>query len=95
VVTKFSLERVLRNRKTTVHSVEWAWELSGFGLYITTTNAMKSGALTDFVAEWTPTTLAEEEEGQPTDLPGNADSDDWSCTLMNHSGTSDTEGCDG
>jgi hypothetical protein len=50
---------------------------AGFGLHSTSTNTIKSCALTDFVAEWTPTTLVEEEEGQPTDLPGNADSDDW------------------
>jgi hypothetical protein len=41
--------------------VEWSLELSGFDLHFTNTSTIKSKALADFVAEWTPTRIAGEE----------------------------------
>ena len=71
VVTAFPLERVLHNRSATGHVEEWSLELSGFNLYFANTKAIKSKAMADFLAEWTPTHDAEEEP--QSSLPGSED----------------------
>ena len=75
VVTSFSLERVLRNRSATGRIAEWALELSGFDLHFTNTQVIKSRALAESDAEWTPSP-ANEEEAQSS-LPGDEDPDHW------------------
>ena len=55
VVTSYPLERILRNHEATGRIVEWALELSGFDITFVNTHVIKSKALAEFVAEWTPT----------------------------------------
>ena len=55
VVTRFPLQRILRNPKATGRIVEWALELSRFGLKFESTSTIQSRALAEFIAEWTPT----------------------------------------
>ena len=55
VVTRFPLQSILRNPKATGRIVEWALELSSFGLTFESTSTMQSRALAEFIAEWTPT----------------------------------------
>ena len=54
--------------------MEWALELSRFGLKFESTSAIKSRALADFIAEWTSTP---DEEVQETSYPGKEASSHW------------------
>lgn len=54
VVTTYPLGPILRNREGTGRVVKWAVELAEFDLHFVSCQAIKSHALTDFVAEWTP-----------------------------------------
>ena len=54
VVTRFPLQRILRNPGATGRIVEWALELSSFGLKFETTSTIQSRALAEFIAEWMP-----------------------------------------
>nr|BBF89922.1 putative GAG-POL precursor, RIRE2 [Oryza sativa f. spontanea] len=54
VVTSYPLGQILRNREGTGRVVKWAIELSEFDLHFEPRHAIKSQALADFVAEWTP-----------------------------------------
>ena len=54
-VTRFSLQRILRNPEATGRIVEWALELSSFGLKFESTSTIQSRALAEFIAEWMPT----------------------------------------
>ena len=54
--------------------MEWALELSSFGLKFESTSMIKSRALAEFIAEWTSTP---DEEIQETTLPGKETSRDW------------------
>nr|AAM74243.1 Putative retroelement [Oryza sativa Japonica Group] len=54
VVTSYPLGQILHNREGTGRVVKWAIELSEFDLHFEPCHAIKSQALTDFVAEWTP-----------------------------------------
>ena len=56
VVTRLPLRRILRNPEATGSIVEWALELSSFGLKFESTSTIQSRALVQFIAEWTPTT---------------------------------------
>ena len=67
VVTHFPLQRILRNPKAIGRIVEWALELSSFGLKFESTSTIQSRALAEFIAEWTPTP---DEERTETTLPG-------------------------
>lgn len=73
VVTSYPLERILRNWDVTGRIAEWALELSRFDLSFVSMHTIKSRALAEFVAEWTPTPLDEE----VTSLPGKEDPDHW------------------
>ena len=53
--------------------MEWALELSSFGLKFESTSTIKSEALAEFIAEWTSTP---DEEIQETTLPGKETSRD-------------------
>src|SRR5438105_6904961 len=53
VVTSYPLERILRNREATGRVAKWAVELGAFDIQFVSAQAIKSQALTDFVAEWT------------------------------------------
>ena len=55
VVTRFPLKRILQNPEATGRIVEWALELSSFGLKFESTSTIQSRALAEFIAEWTPT----------------------------------------
>ena len=55
VVTRFPLQRILRNPEATGRIVEWALELSSFGLKFESTSSIQSKALVEFIAEWTLT----------------------------------------
>ena len=67
VVTRFPLQRILRNPEATGRKVEWALELSIFGLKFESTSTIQSRALAEFIVEWTPTPNEEELE---TTIPG-------------------------
>jgi hypothetical protein len=53
VVTVFSLEDILCNRDATGRISKWAVELGALNIDFTPCKAIKSQALTDFIAEWT------------------------------------------
>ena len=74
VVTRFPLQRILRNPEATGRIVEWALELSSFDLKYESTSTIQSRALAEFIAEWTPTP---DEEVPETSLPGKETTDDW------------------
>ena len=54
---------------------EWSLELSGFDLHFANTKTIKSMAMADFLAKWTPTPDAGEEP--QSSLPGNEDHGRW------------------
>ena len=62
VVTASPLQAILHNREATGRIAKWATELAEFDLTFVSTHAIKSRALADFVAEWTPTPEVEREE---------------------------------
>ena len=68
VVTRFPLNRILQNPEATGRIVEWALELSSFGLKFESTSTIQSRALAEFIAEWTPTPdeVAATSEGERT-----------------------------
>jgi hypothetical protein len=74
VVTHFPLQRILRNPEAIGKIVEWALELSSFDLKFESTSTIRSRALAEFIAEWTPTP---DEEVPETSLPGKEIVDDW------------------
>ena len=74
VVTCFPLQRILRNPEATGRIVEWALELSSFGLKFESTSTIQSRALTEFIAEWMPTP---DEEVTETALPGKESPQEW------------------
>ena len=51
----FPLQRILRNPEATGRIVEWALELSNFGLKFESTSTIQSRELLEFIAEWMPT----------------------------------------
>ena len=55
VVTRLPLHRILHNPDATGRIVEWALELSSFGLSFKSTSTIKSRALAEFIADWTAT----------------------------------------
>lgn len=67
VVTRFPLQRILRNPEANGRIVEWALELSSFGLKFESASTIQSRALVEFIAEWTPTL---DEEVLETVTPG-------------------------
>nr|CAH67052.1 OSIGBa0127A14.4 [Oryza sativa] len=72
VVTSYPLGQILRNREGTGRVVKWAIELSEFDLHFEPRHAIKSQALADFVAEWTPapeTVSIPEASTDPSQLP--------------------------
>src|SRR4051812_2033931 len=50
VVTRFPLKRILQNPEATGRIVEWALELSSFGLKFESTSTIQSRALAEFIA---------------------------------------------
>ena len=54
--------------------MEWALELSNFGLKFESTSTIQSRALAEFIAEWTPTP---DEEVTETPLPGKESPQEW------------------
>ena len=74
VVTRFPLQRILRNPEATGRIVEWALELSTFGLKFESTSMIQSSALAEFIAEWTPTP---DEEVTETVIPGKESPQEW------------------
>nr|ABA98939.1 transposon protein, putative, unclassified [Oryza sativa Japonica Group] len=72
VVTSYPLGQILHNREGTGRVVKWAIELSEFDLHFEPRHAIKSQALADFVAEWTPapeTVSMPEASANPSQLP--------------------------
>ena len=74
VVTRFPLKRILQNPEATGRIVEWALELSSFGLKFESTATIQSRALAEFIAEWTPTP---DEEIPETSIPVKEASKEW------------------
>nr|CAE02097.1 OSJNBa0020I02.4 [Oryza sativa Japonica Group] len=75
VVTSYPLGQILHNREGTGRVVRWAIELSEFDLRFEPRHAIKSQALADFVAEWTPApepVSAPEASSGPPQLPHTA-----------------------
>ena len=73
VVTRLPLQRILHNPDTTGRIVEWALELSSFGLKFESTSTIQSRVLAEFIVEWTS---MPDEEIQETALPGRETSRD-------------------
>src|SRR3954466_4084187 len=74
VVTRFPLKRILQNPEATGRIVEWALELSMFGLQLESTSTIQSRALAEFIAEWTPTP---DEDIPETSIPAKEASKEW------------------
>src|SRR3954469_6144190 len=74
VVTRFPLKRILQNPEAMGRIVEWALELSSFGLKFESTSTIQSRALAEFIAEWTPTP---DEEIPETSIPGKEANKEW------------------
>ena len=74
VVTRFPLQRILRNPEATGRIVEWALELSSFRLKYESTSTIQSRALAEFIAEWTPTP---DDEAPETILSDKEAPKDW------------------
>ena len=74
VVTCLPLQQILHNPDATRRIVEWALELSSFGLKFEITSMIHSRVLADFIAEWTS---MPDEEIQETALPGKEADCDW------------------
>ena len=74
IVTRFPMQRILRNPDATGRIVEWALALSSFDLKFESTATIQSRALAEFIAEWTPT---KDEEIQETTLPGKETNEEW------------------
>src|SRR4051812_10356293 len=74
VVTRFPLKRILHNPEATGRIVEWALDLSSFGLKFESTSTIQSRALAEFIAEWTPTP---DEEIQETSAPVQEATSEW------------------
>ena len=74
VVTRFPLKRILQNPEATSRIVEWALELSSFGLKFESTSTIQSRALAEFIAEWMPTP---DEEIPETCIPVKEASKEW------------------
>ena len=55
VVTRLPLQWILHNPDATGRIVEWALELSSFGLKFESTSTIQSRVLAEFIAEWTST----------------------------------------
>nr|CAD40917.1 OSJNBa0088K19.3 [Oryza sativa Japonica Group] len=75
VVTSYPLAQILHNREGTGRVVKWAIELSEFDLHFEPHHAIKSQALADFVAEWTPApepVSVPEASSGPSQLPHTA-----------------------
>nr|AAP53804.1 retrotransposon protein, putative, unclassified [Oryza sativa Japonica Group] len=75
VVTSYPIGQILHNREGTGRVVRWAIELSEFDLRFEPRHAIKSQALADFVAEWTPApepVSAPEASSGPSQLPHTA-----------------------
>ena len=79
VVTRLPLQRILHNPDATGRIMEWALELSSFGLKFESTSTIQSRVLAEFVAEWTSTP---DEEVHETNLPARKRATTGSCTLM-------------
>ena len=74
VVTRFLLQRILRNPEATCRIVEWALGLSSFGLKFESTSTIQSRSVVEFIAEWTPTP---DEEIIETALPSKESPQEW------------------
>ncbi|XP_073353692.1 uncharacterized protein [Aegilops tauschii subsp. strangulata] len=74
VVTRFPLQRILRNLEATGRIVEWALELLSFALKFESTSTIQSRALAELIAEWTPTP---DDEIQESALPDRETEKDW------------------
>ena len=55
VVTRFPIQRILRNPEATGMIIEWALEVSSFGMRYESTSTIQSRSLAEFTAEWMPT----------------------------------------
>ena len=74
IVTCFPLQRILRNPEATGKIVEWALELSSFGLKFESASIIQSRALAEFIAEGTPTP---DEEMREIVIPDKESPQEW------------------
>ena len=74
VVTRFPLQRILRNPEATGRIVQWALELSSFGLKFESTSTIQIRALAEFIAEWMP---IPNEEVTGTTILGKESPQEW------------------
>ena len=74
VVTRRPLQWILHNPDATGRIMEWAVEMSSFGLKFESTLTIQSGVLAEFIAEWTSIPHEEIEE---TTLPGKETTRPW------------------
>ena len=86
VITRLPLQRILHNPDATGRIVEWALDLSSFGLKFESTSTIKSRALAEFITEWTATP---DEEVQETTLPSKETCRNW---VMYFDGASSLQG---
>nr|ABA99479.1 retrotransposon protein, putative, unclassified [Oryza sativa Japonica Group] len=89
VVTSYPLGQILHNREGTGRVVKWAIELSEFDLHFEPCHAIKSQALADFVAKWTP---APEPVSVPEASSGPAQLPHTTCWVMQFDGSLSLQG---
>ena len=85
---QYPLQWILHNQDATGRIVEWALELSSFGLKFESTSAIQSRVLAEFIAEWTSTP---DKESQETTLPDKETSHNW---IMYFDGAFSLQGAD-
>lgn len=75
IVSSFTLGSILRNREAIGRIAERAMELAEFELQFVSTKTIKSRALAEFIAEWTP--VPDDMEEEETTAPAQRDERDW------------------
>lgn len=63
VLTSYPLRDMFENRETSKRIGEWATQLAEHTINFTSCSAIKSQVLADFIADWTPSFIGQE---QPT-----------------------------
>jgi len=74
IVTHLPLQRILQNPEAIGTIVEWALEVSNFGLKFESTSTIQSRSLVEFIAEWKPTP---DEEVPKTVIPNKESPQEW------------------
>jgi hypothetical protein len=92
VITSYPHGHILKNQEGTGRTVMWAIEVADFDLQFAPRHTIKSQALADFVAEWTP--VPDTEQPEETAYPAGDDDKPWTLEYrcMNFDGSLTLQG---